>query len=80
MRPAGEGGTTPALGVVANAVVDALSGLGVQHLELPLTPERIWRALNGKEQRSRTLPDALEQQHFGVDRVKRSRDDGDAAT
>jgi carbon-monoxide dehydrogenase large subunit len=45
MRPAGEGGTTPALGVVINAVVDALAGYGVKHVEMPATPERIWRAI-----------------------------------
>jgi aerobic carbon-monoxide dehydrogenase large subunit len=45
IRPAGEGGTTPALGVIANAVVDALSELGVKHIELPATPERVWRAI-----------------------------------
>ena len=45
MRPAGEGGTTPALGVVINAVVDALSELGVKHIEMPATPERVWRAI-----------------------------------
>ncbi len=48
MRPAGEGGTTPALGVVINAVVDALSEYGVKHIEMPATPERIWRAIHGK--------------------------------
>jgi carbon-monoxide dehydrogenase large subunit len=47
MRPAGEGGTTPALGVVINAVVDALSEFGVKHIEMPATPERIWRAIQG---------------------------------
>jgi carbon-monoxide dehydrogenase large subunit len=36
-------GSTPA---VQNAVVDALSHLGIRHLDLPLTPERIWRALD----------------------------------
>jgi carbon-monoxide dehydrogenase large subunit len=45
MRPAGEGGTTPALGAVINAVVDALSEFGVRHVEMPATPERIWRAI-----------------------------------
>ena len=45
MRPAGEGGTTPALAVVINAVVDALSEFGVTHIEMPATPERIWRAM-----------------------------------
>jgi carbon-monoxide dehydrogenase large subunit len=46
IRPAGEGGTTPALGVIINAVVDALSELGVTHIEMPATPERVWRAIH----------------------------------
>jgi carbon-monoxide dehydrogenase large subunit len=50
IRPGGEGGTTPALGVVINAVVDALSEYGVTHIEMPATSERIWRAINGKDQ------------------------------
>jgi carbon-monoxide dehydrogenase large subunit len=45
MRPAGEGGTAPALGVMINAVVDALSEYGVKHVEMPATPERVWRAI-----------------------------------
>ena len=45
VRAGGEGGTTPALGVVANAVVDALSGYGVTHIEMPITPEKVWRAI-----------------------------------
>jgi aerobic carbon-monoxide dehydrogenase large subunit len=45
IRPAGEGGTTPALAVVINAIVDALADLGVKHIEMPATPERVWRAI-----------------------------------
>ncbi len=45
IRAGGEGGTTPALAAVANAIVDALAGLGVKHVELPATPERVWRAI-----------------------------------
>ena len=45
VRAGGEGGTTPALGVVVNAVVDALSEYGVTHIEMPVTPERVWRAM-----------------------------------
>jgi carbon-monoxide dehydrogenase large subunit len=45
IRPAGEGGTTPALGVVVNAIVDALSGFGVTHIEMPATSERVWQAI-----------------------------------
>ena len=45
MRGGGEGGTTPALGAVVNAIVDALAELGVEHVEMPATPERVWRAI-----------------------------------
>jgi carbon-monoxide dehydrogenase large subunit len=45
IRPAGEGGTVPALGVTINAVVDALSEFGVRHVEMPATPEKVWRAI-----------------------------------
>jgi carbon-monoxide dehydrogenase large subunit len=46
VRGAGEGGTTGALGAVVNAVVDALAEFGVAHIEMPVTPEKIWRAIN----------------------------------
>jgi carbon-monoxide dehydrogenase large subunit len=65
-RPAGEGGTTPALGVVVNAIVDALSEFGVAHIEMPVTPERIWRAMHGKLQRSRMAPEEFEQEWYGA--------------
>jgi carbon-monoxide dehydrogenase large subunit len=55
IRPAGEGGTTPALAVVVNAVVDALRDFGVRHVEMPATPERIWRAMRGKPARPHTM-------------------------
>jgi len=56
MRGGSEGGITPGLAAVANAVVDALAEFGVAHIELPATPERVWRAIraarrNGAEQR-----------------------------
>jgi aerobic carbon-monoxide dehydrogenase large subunit len=46
VRSGGEGGTTPALAAVINAIVDALSELGVRHIEMPATPERVWRAIH----------------------------------
>ncbi len=55
IRPAGEGGTTPALAVVVNAIVDALRDFGVCHVEMPATPERIWRAIHGLPPRPHTL-------------------------
>ena len=45
IKGAGEAGTVGALAAVINAVVDALSGLGVRHVEMPATPERIWQAI-----------------------------------
>jgi carbon-monoxide dehydrogenase large subunit len=45
MRGGSEGGITPGLAAVTNAVVDALAGFGVEHIELPVTPERIWHAI-----------------------------------
>ncbi len=41
----GEAGTVGALPALMNAVNDALAPLGVRHLDMPLTPERVWRAI-----------------------------------
>ena len=49
IRPGGEGGTTPALGLLVNAIVDALSDFGVKHIEMPATPERVWQAIRAAE-------------------------------
>lgn len=45
IRPGGEGGTTPALAAVVNAVVDALEPFGVEHMDMPATPHRVWSAI-----------------------------------
>jgi aerobic carbon-monoxide dehydrogenase large subunit len=45
VRAGGEGGTTPSLAVVVNAIVDALADYGVAHFEMPVTSERVWRAI-----------------------------------
>jgi len=46
IKPGSEGGTAVAPAAVANAIVDALREYGVDHIELPATPERVWRAIN----------------------------------
>jgi len=66
LRGGGEGGATPAPAAVVNAVVDALAHLGVEHIEMPVTPERIWRAMRGKPQRSRMAPEGLERENYGI--------------
>jgi len=47
VKGAGEAGCVGALPALANALVDALSEFGVRHIEMPATPERIWRAMRG---------------------------------
>jgi carbon-monoxide dehydrogenase large subunit len=44
-KGAGETGTVGSPPAVVNAALDALAPLGVRHLDMPLTPERIWRAI-----------------------------------
>ncbi|MGB8759064.1 MAG: xanthine dehydrogenase family protein molybdopterin-binding subunit [Pseudolabrys sp.] len=51
-KGAGEAGNVGALPAVANALVDALSEFGIKHIEMPATPERVWRAM----QRPGALP------------------------
>jgi carbon-monoxide dehydrogenase large subunit len=45
VKGAGEAGTTGATGAVINAVLDALAPTGVAHIEMPATPQRVWRAI-----------------------------------
>jgi carbon-monoxide dehydrogenase large subunit len=45
VKGAGEAGNVGALPAVANAIVDALSEFGIRHIEMPATPERVWRAI-----------------------------------
>ena len=49
VKGVGESGACGAPPAIVNAVVDALKDYGVTHLEMPLTPERIWRAIHGRE-------------------------------
>jgi carbon-monoxide dehydrogenase large subunit len=48
IKGAGETGTIASTAAVANAVMDALSPLGIGHVDMPLTPARIWAAIQAK--------------------------------
>jgi carbon-monoxide dehydrogenase large subunit len=48
VKGVGEAGTIGATPAIANAVIDALSPLGVRHLDIPFTPEQVWRAIQKK--------------------------------
>jgi carbon-monoxide dehydrogenase large subunit len=45
VKGVGEAGTIGSTPAVVNAVVDALSPLGIRHVDMPLTPQRVWRAM-----------------------------------
>ncbi len=46
-KGAGEAGVSGALPAVMNAVVDVLSDYGVRSIDMPATPEKVWRAIHG---------------------------------
>jgi len=49
-KGAGEAGTVGALPVVMNAIMDALADVGVTQLDMPATPDRVWRAMQQARQ------------------------------
>lgn len=49
VKGVGETGTIASTPAVVNAVVDALSPLGIKHVDMPLTPEKVWRAMRSAE-------------------------------
>jgi aerobic carbon-monoxide dehydrogenase large subunit len=51
VKGAGEAGTVGAIPAIMNAIADALAPLGIQHLDMPATPERVWRAIQAAEGR-----------------------------
>ena len=53
VKGSGQAGCIAAPQTVMNAIVDALAPLGIEHIEMPATPERIWKALH----RARALPE-----------------------
>ena len=45
VKGGGEAGITPSSAVLMNAVIDALSDTGIEHMDMPATPERVWNAI-----------------------------------
>ena len=45
VKGAGEAGTVGAAPAVINALVDAVKDLGIRHIDMPATPERVWQAI-----------------------------------
>lgn len=53
IKAGGEGGTTPSLSVIVNALVDALAGYGITDLQMPVTPHAIWKAIEDAKTQQR---------------------------
>ena len=47
VKGVGEAGTIASPAAVVNAVIDALAPFGVAHIDMPVTPEKVWNAING---------------------------------
>jgi len=45
----GEAGTIGATPAIQNAVTDALAHLGIRHIDMPATPQRVWTAINAAQ-------------------------------
>jgi carbon-monoxide dehydrogenase large subunit len=45
VKGVGEAGAIASTAAAANAVIDALSGLGIRHLDMPYTSEKVWTAI-----------------------------------
>src|SRR5262249_39439463 len=48
IKAGGEGGTTPAPAVIVSAILDALAPYGIEDIKMPVTPYRIWEAIQGR--------------------------------
>jgi aerobic carbon-monoxide dehydrogenase large subunit len=55
VKGAGEAGNVGALAAIMNAVVDALFPLGITHIDMPATPEKVWRAIRSGDRGLRRL-------------------------
>ncbi|MGH9670700.1 MAG: hypothetical protein ACRD3A_11395, partial [Terriglobales bacterium] len=53
VKGVGEAGTIGCTPCIVNAVCDALSPLGIRHLDMPLKPERVWRAMQAPRNKPR---------------------------
>ncbi len=49
LKGAGEAGAIGAPPALVNAIVDALAPLGIEHIDMPVTPERLWQAIRNAE-------------------------------
>ena len=76
VKGVGEAGAIASTAAVANAVVDALSPLGIRHLDMPYTSQTVWRAIQWREGRPGVIPAAFDYQRpASVDEALRALSD-----
>ncbi|QIM20014.1 xanthine dehydrogenase family protein molybdopterin-binding subunit [Phycicoccus sp. HDW14] len=63
----GEAGTIASTPAVVNAIVDAVRHLGIDDIQMPCTPERVWKAIQSAGSHQAAAPVADAQPHFGDD-------------
>jgi aerobic carbon-monoxide dehydrogenase large subunit len=73
VKGAGESGTVGALSSVMNAVNDALARIGAPYVEMPATPEKVWRAMRSASRPLRRLAPSLERSTAGRSSPQASR-------
>jgi aerobic carbon-monoxide dehydrogenase large subunit len=56
VKGGGEAGITPSSAVMINAVIDALAEFGIEHLDMPATPQRVWQAIRAARERDDAAP------------------------
>ncbi len=71
IKGAGEAGCVGAMPAVSSAIADALAPLGIRHLEMPTTPERVWRAI---QDQGRATGVSSSQSPLAGERVSPSRE------
>jgi carbon-monoxide dehydrogenase large subunit len=71
----GESGTIGSTPAVQNAVIDAVSHLGVRHIDMPCTPQRVWTAIRAA--RDGTTPDPWREPPAAFDRLEATTGDAD---
>ncbi|MEI5671813.1 MULTISPECIES: xanthine dehydrogenase family protein molybdopterin-binding subunit [unclassified Nocardioides] len=74
----GEAGTIASTPAVVNAVVDALRPLGVTDVQMPCTPERVWKAINGDGASGGPATEAAAMPHFDPAEPGADSTEGDA--
>jgi carbon-monoxide dehydrogenase large subunit len=59
VKGGGEAGITPSSAVLMNAVMDALSAIGIEHMDMPATPQRVWQTIRAARNGSQSVSAAL---------------------